>query len=124
LLNVTVLLAAVVSKPKPLIVSDVALAASFSAELATRTGMTLAAWTADPLLTPLDVTTAVKEPPARGLVVKVTVSDVAEADVTVPTALLLNVTTLFEAVVSKPKPLIVTVDALAARLLVLLVTAG
>ncbi len=51
-------------------------------------------------------------------------SVVAVAEVTVPTAPLLNVTVLAEAVVLKPKPLMVNVDALAARFAVLLVITG
>ena len=71
------------------------------------------------------VTIAVRLPAALGFVVKLTVRVVAVADVTVPTAPLLNCTVLLDAVVaSNPKPLIVIVDELAARLAVLLVTAG
>jgi hypothetical protein len=58
------------------------------------------------------------------LVEKVTVSDVAVAAVTAPTAPLLKVTVLSPAVVLKPNPLIVIVSALAAKLDVLLVTTG
>ena len=55
----------------------------------------------------------------------VTVSEVAVAAVTVPTAAPLNATVLFDGVVAlKPKPLIVSVVALAARSAVLLVTTG
>lgn len=70
------------------------------------------------------VTIAVKLPIEVGFVEKVTRSDVAVAVVIVPTAPLLNVTVLLAATVSKPKPLIVTVDALAPRAAVLLVTTG
>src|ERR1043166_8288259 len=80
--------------------------------------------TAAPLVKLFVVTTAVRLPAVLGLVENETVSAVAVATVTVPTALLLNTTVLCDAVVSKPKPLIVTVLALAARLLVLLVTTG
>ena len=59
-----------------------------------------------------------------GFVERVTVSTVAVAVVTVPTAPLLRVTVLFEAVVSKPNPLIVIVEAFAARFAVLAVTTG
>ena len=59
-----------------------------------------------------------------GLVENVTVSEVAVAAVTVPTAPLLKTTVLLAAVGSKPKPLMVIVVALAARLAVLLVTTG
>lgn len=55
---------------------------------------------------------------------KVIVSAVAVALVTSPMAPLFNTTELFARVVSKPKPLMVTVVALARRLLVLLVTTG
>ena len=48
----------------------------------------------------------------------------AEAEVTVPTAPLLNTTVLLPATVVNPKPLIVTIVALIARLTVLLVTTG
>ena len=70
------------------------------------------------------VTTVVKLPPAAGLVENVTVSDVSVAAVTAPTAPLLNSTVLLAAVESNPNPLIVSVDAFAARLLVLLVITG
>ncbi len=70
------------------------------------------------------VTTAVRLPIEVGLVEKVTVSDVDVADVTDPTAPLLKVTVLLAAVVSKPVPAIVIVDALAPSAAVLLVTVG
>lgn len=124
LLNVTVLLPAVVSKPEPLIVNVDVLAFSWNAELEMTTGMTVATWTAEPLLTPLVVVTAVRLPPARGLVVSVTVSEVAVAAETTPTALLLKTIVLREAVVSNPKPLIVIKDALAAKLDVFVVGKG
>ena len=54
-------LAAVGSKPKPLIVIVGALAARL-AVLAVTTGVTVATWTAAPLLTPSAVTMAVKLP--------------------------------------------------------------
>ncbi len=62
--------------------------------------------------------------PARGVVENETVSDVAVAAVTVPTAPLLKVTTLLAAVVLKLVPAMVIVAALAARLAVLAVTVG
>ena len=62
------------------------------------------------------MTTAVRLPTAVGSVENVTVSEVAVAAVTVPTAPSLKVTVLLPAVGSKPKPLIVSVVALAARL--------
>lgn len=52
--------------------------------------------------------------PALGLVENVTVKEVAVAVVTVPMAPLLNLTTLFAAVVLKLVPAIVTVEASAA----------
>lgn len=88
------------------------------------TGATVATCTEAPLLTELLVTTAVKLPPAAGLVENVTVSAVSVAAVTVPIAPLLNSTVLFDGVVSNPKPLMVSVVAFAARLLVLLVITG
>ena len=61
----------------------------------------------------------------RGFVRKcVTVSEVAVAAVTVPTAPSLKSIVLLPGVVLKPKPLMVIVVALAARLEVLLVTTG
>jgi len=50
--------------------------------------------------------------------------DVAVADVTLPTAPLLNITELFAAVVSKPSPVMVMVDTSPPWLAVLLVTTG
>lgn len=85
--------------------------------------MTLATWTADPLVTPFTATTAVKLP-ARGAVENVTVNEVAVAAVTVPTAPLLNVTTFSAAVVLKFVPAMVIVAALAAMFVVLAVTVG
>jgi hypothetical protein len=58
------------------------------------------------------------------LVEKLTVSEVAVAAVTDPTAPLSSVTVLFDGVVSKPNPAMVTVVAFAARFVVLLVTTG
>lgn len=63
-------------------------------------------------------------PAMVGKVDNVTMSEVGVAEVTVPTAPLSNVTTLSVAVVSNPKPAIVTVVAFAARSAVLLVTTG
>lgn len=84
----------------------------------------VATWTAVPLLTLLVVMTAVSEPVLTGLVEKVTTRLVAVAEVTVPTALLLNTTVLLAAVGLKPKPVIVIVFAVRARLVVLAVTTG
>src|SRR5437868_7950237 len=104
-------------------VTVVALAARLTMVLVT-TGVTVATCTAAPLLTPLVVTTAVRLPAVAGLVLNVTVSEVVVAAVTVPTAPSLNVTVLFAAVGSNPKPLIVTVVALAASEVTLGVTTG
>src|SRR5262249_29376199 len=109
--------------PEPLIVTVLALAAKLVVLLVT-TGVTEATCTAAPLLTLLVTTTALKMPAVVGFVEKVTVSEVAVAAVTVPTAPSVKVTVLCEALVAKPKPLIVTVVALAARFAVLLVTTG
>lgn len=124
LLNVTVLLLAFVSKPEPLIVNVDALAFSWNAALVTTTGITVATCIAEPLLTPLDVMTEVRLPPARGLVVNVTVREVAVEAETTPTALLLKAIVLREAVVSNPKPLIVMEVALATIFDVFVVGTG
>ncbi len=70
------------------------------------------------------VTTALKAPAAVGGVVRSIVSDRVVAAVTVPMAPLVSVTELLAAVGSKPKPLIVSVSASAARLIELLVITG
>ena len=90
--SVTALLATVVSKPNPLMVSVIARAEMSVVALVT-TGFTLATSIAVQLNTPLEATIAVRLP-ALGLVVNETVSDVAVAAVTVPTAPLLKVTVL------------------------------
>jgi hypothetical protein len=123
LLNTTVLLPTVVENPNPLITTLFDVSAKLLVELVT-TGFTVATCTAEPLLVLFDVTTAVKLPAAVGFVENVTVSEVAVAEVTVPTAPLLKVTEFREAVRSNPDPLIVTVVALAAKFTVLLVTTG
>ena len=79
---------------------------------------------AAPLLIPVVVTTAVRLPPASGWVVKFTVSAVADAEVTTPSAPLLKVTVFREAVELNPLPLMVTDVASAARSAVLTVTTG
>lgn len=122
LLKVTVLLVAVVLKPVPAMVTVDALAARFVVALVT-VGVSLATCTAVPLLAELVVTTAVKLP-AVGTVVNEMDKAVAVADVTEPTAPLLNVTVLLAAVVLKPEPLMVIVVAPRARLAVLEVTTG
>jgi hypothetical protein len=88
------------------------------------TGDTVATCTAAPLFAPFVVTTAVRIPAVAGLVLNVTVSDVVVADVTVPVAPLLNTTVFLEAIGSNPKPAMVSVAAMAARLVVLGVTTG
>ncbi len=70
------------------------------------------------------MTTAVKLPADVGLVLNVTVSDVAVAAVTVPTAPLLKETELLAAVGLKAWPAMVIVAALAASDAVLVVTTG
>ena len=107
--NATRLLAGVVSKPKPLMTNVAALTATF-AVLVVTTGITVATSTAAPLLILFVVTTAVRFPAVSGRVESVMVSDVAVASVTVPTAPLSKTTVLLAAVVSKPKPLIVSED--------------
>src|SRR5207248_1198434 len=107
----------------PLMVIVDAVRARF-AVLPVTTGVTVATCTGAVLATPLLVTVAVRLPAVAGLVENVTVSEVAVAAVTVPTAPPLKVTELFAAVGSKPKPLMVTLAALAARFVVRLVTTG
>lgn len=120
----TVLLEMVVpSKPKPLMVTEVALAATAVVLLVT-TGATVATCTAEPLGTLFVVTIAVKLPATSGLVEKLTDSEVAVALVTVPTAFLLKAIVFEAAVVLKPKPLIVIVAALADNTTVRDVTTG
>lgn len=87
-------------------------------------GTTVAIWTALPLVTPFTETIAVRLPAVTGLVLNETVIDVAEAEITVPTAPLLKVTVLSFSVDENPKPLMTTVWLLAERFAVLLVTTG
>lgn len=122
LLNVTVLLANVVSKPVPVIVTVAALADTVVVA-AVMAGTTVAIWIAAPLLMELLVTTAVKLP-ALGPVLNVTVSELAVAALTEPTAPLLRVTELFAATGSNAIPLITTVVAVGERAVALTVTAG
>ena len=123
LLKTTVLLPATGLNPKPLITIVVAVRARFVV-LDVMNGLTVATRIAVPLGTPLVVTTAVKLPALVGRVENATVSEVAVADVTVPTAPLLNTTVLSEAVVSKPVPAMVIVVAFASKFVVLRVTVG
>ena len=80
------------------------------------------ATTAWPLLTPNEVTTAVRLP-SDGAVSKITVNWVAVEEVTVP-APLLKVTVLLAVVVLKPVPTMVRVVAVEGRLVELEVTVG
>ena len=124
LLKETVLFAAVVSKPKPLM-SRVFASTLKLLELEVTTGDTVAICLAEPLLPPKEVTTAVRLPTAVGLVPKVTVRLVAVALVTVPVAPSFKVTVLFPgAELSKPVPVIVTVVAVIGLLVVASVTVG
>ncbi len=122
LLNVTVLLAAVVSKPVPAIVKLAALAARLAVD-AVMVGAIAATCIAAPLLIEFVVTTAVKLP-AEGFVPKVTVNAVAVAEVTVPTPPLLRTTVLLAAIGSNAKPLITNVVALVESAAALRVTDG
>ena len=72
----------------------------------------------------MEVTTAVTLPAAVGPVVSVTVNRVGVALETDPTAPFDSTTVLLVSVGSNPKPAIVNVVALAAKLAVLLVTTG
>ncbi len=101
-----------------------ALAFTFRFVSALTTGTTLATCTPEPLLMPLDVTVADKLTAAGRREVSETVSDVALAVVTVPTAPLSKVTVLLAAIASKPKPAMTILLAVAARSAVLSVTAG
>ena len=123
LLKVTVLFAAVVENPNPLMVIVGEFAPRF-AVLLVMIGITLATCTGVPLEMEFVVTTAVRLPAAVGRVDKVTVRVLCVAEVTVPIAPLLKTTRLRDATGSKANPLIVTVLLLAARLTVLLVTTG
>ena len=118
-LNTTMLLAAMGSKPNPLMVKVVALAAKL-ALLVVTTGTIVATLTAVPLVMLLVVTTAVRLPALTGEVLSVTVRVVPVAEVTVPTAPLLKVTVLWLAITSKPEPLMVNDVTLAARVFELL----
>ena len=114
LLKTTVLLPAVEPNPKPLRAIVEALAARFAA-LLVMTGTTVATLTDPELLILLVVTIANKSPATVGDVEKVTVSEVAVAAVTVPTASPSKSMVLLAAVGSKPYPLMVSVAAPASR---------
>jgi len=122
LLNTTVLLPGVALNPVPVMVIELEFAFKLAVELVTETG-TEATCTAEPLLIPLVVITAVRLP-AAGFVENVTVNEVAVAVVTVPIAPLLNNTRLLAAVVLKPVPAMVIVVAAFDKLLLSLVTLG
>lgn len=92
--------------------------------MAVTAGASVATWTADPLVSPFEVTMAVRLPEVCGFLEKVIVNSVAVALVTNPMAPLLNTTELLAAVVSNPNPSSTIVEALANRSLVLLVTTG
>ena len=99
LLKTTVLLAAVVENPVPVIVMLLAFAARRAVVFVVTTGLTKATGIAELPTILLDVIDAERVPAAAGLVENVTVSDVAVADVTTPTAPLLKVTTFLLATV-------------------------
>jgi hypothetical protein len=92
--------------------------------LAVATGVTVATCTAEPLVCPPVFTTAVRLPAVVGFASSVTVNAVLVAEVTMPTAPLLNVTVLLLAVELNPAPLMVIVAASAAKFAMLLVTLG
>lgn len=123
LLRTTVFFDGVGSNPNPVIVRVAAFASKLPL-VAVTTGVTVATWTAAPLVKLLVVTTAVRLPAVDGLVDSVTVRDVAVAAVTAPTAPLLKTTVFLLAMGSNPRPLMVNVVALAARVDALLVTTG
>lgn len=110
------------SNPRPAMMTVLAFAAR-KAELLVTTGATVATCVAV-LLAPFVTTVAFNGPAVVGGVVSVTVKRVAVAAETVPTAPLLKVTVLFEAVVSNPSPSIRSVVSLAGMLAGLLITSG
>lgn len=116
LLNTTVLFAAVVENPDPVMVIVVASAARLAVLLVTL-GITVATCTAAPLFSVVVVTTAVRMPAAVGGVANSTVSSVSVAAITVPTAPSLNVTVSLETIGSKPDPCI-TMAGTSGRILV------
>ena len=113
LFRVTLLSATTVSNPKPLITRVVPLAARLVV-LAVTTGVTVATWTAAPLLWEFVVMTALRSPAMAGSVVSEIVSDVGVAAVIVPTALLSRTTVLLATTGSKPNPEMVSVAVVAA----------
>lgn len=123
LLKVTRFSSTMELKPKPLM-TTVEVFAAKSAVLLVITGFTVATFTGAPLLALLEVTTTVRSPADSGFVVKVTVKDVAVAAVTVPAAPLLKTTVVLAVLVSKPKPSMVIVSALANKSSLLVVMTG
>jgi hypothetical protein len=108
------------SKPKPAIVKVLALA-SWPAPLSTTTGTTVATSTADPLLAP-STETMTASVPTLGRELSDMVSEVAVADVTVPTPE--ESFTLLVPLGSNPTPRIVKVEELAASEVLLSNTTG
>lgn len=106
LLNVTELFAATELKPTPLITTVFAVI-DWAVVDGLTVGTIVATWTAAPLVRLLVVTMAVRLPTLVGRVVKISVREVAVADVTRATAPFDNRTVLLAAMVSKPKPLMV-----------------
>lgn len=107
-LKVTALLAMVVSKPLPLMMSSV-VDAPRSAALIVTIGANAPTCIAVPLVRPFVVTIAFMLPAAVGGDESVTIKLDSVAVETVPTAPLSNAMVLLAAVVSKPRPLIVSV---------------
>ncbi len=113
-LNVTVSLAAFESKPRPSMVTVVAVATRSAALLVT-TGVTVATCTGVPLLTMSEVTTAFITPARTGAVESATVSEVEVAPMTVPDAPSSKLTLLLETIGSKPEPLMTMAVASTAK---------
>ena len=93
LLKTTALLTAVVENPTPVMIRVLVFAAKRAVVLVVTTGLTSAIEAPELPTMLLEVIDAVRVPAAAGLVENVTVSDVAVAAVTTPTAPLLKVTT-------------------------------
>ena len=123
-LNATVLPAAVDEKFAPEMVTAGALTARFAVLIVTVGAMAMVATCTGPLDPPNTETLAVKLPTAAGWVVKVTVSEVVVAAVTVPAAPSLKTTVSLAAVELKLVPVIVRVGAVINRLAALKVTVG
>jgi hypothetical protein len=93
LLKTTALLTAVVENPTPVMIRVLVFAAKRAVVLVVTIGLTSAIETPELPTMLLEVIDAVRVPAAAGLVENVTVSDVAVAAVTTPTAPLFKVTT-------------------------------